>query len=96
MKIVEWTDDKGYKHKSKLRDSDPDSMAIQGIPCDPPNLDILDWDGLKRDLHNHLVTLNMVTWDEVAKTNGIMTAINNTFKRPLVNLYKRELRDGGK
>ena len=96
MRTVEWIDDKGYKHKSTLRDNDPDSMAMKGIPCDPPDLDMLDWDGLKRELHNHLMDMGIVTWNDVARTNGIMSAINRTFKRPLVNLYKRELRDGGK
>lgn len=96
MKTVEWTDAKGYKHKSKLRDSDPETMAMKGIPCDPPDLDMLDWNALKKELHNNLVELDITSWDSVAKTNGIATAIQRTFKRPLVNLYKRELRDGGK
>jgi hypothetical protein len=97
MKIVEWTDGKGYRHKSKIRDNDPDSMAMKGIPCDPPNIDSLDWEEMKRELHNNMLDLNLTSWENVVKSNnGIVTVIQRTFKRPLVNLYKRELRDGGK
>jgi len=97
MKIAEWTDGRGYRHKSILRDSDPDSAAPLGVPCDPPNLDLLDWEELKRELHNHLLDLDLTSWDKMAKHDGaIASAIRRTFKRPLVNLYKREFRDGGK
>ncbi len=97
MKIVGWSDNRGYNHKAVVRDSDPESAATLGIPCDPPNLDMLDWDGLKRDLHNHLLDMDLTSWENLVKYDGaIASAISRTFKRPLVNLYKREYRDGGK
>ncbi len=92
MKIVMWTDDRGYKHRSLLRDSDPDELAPKGIPQDPPDLDELDWEGLKKDLHNALVERGLATWEDVlAQQNGVTSAIKQVFKRPMVYLY----RDGG-
>lgn len=89
MKIVMWTDKDGYNHRSLLRDNDPDDMAPSGVPLDPPSLDRLDWEWLKKQLHNALVDQGLHDMNDVnQKGNGITTAIMAVFKRPLVGLYK--------
>ena len=47
MKIVEWTDEKGFKRKRSIKDTDPDEMAQEGLPLEPPDVNRLDWDNLK-------------------------------------------------
>lgn len=91
MKQVLWTDEKGYQHRSLLRDSDPDHLAPQGIPQDPPDLSHLDWEELKRALHNELVDRGLSTWSDVQRSqDGVSAAVTKIFKRPLVGLYKLE------
>lgn len=91
MKLVEWTDEAGYKHLSLLRDTDPDRQAETGIPQDPPSLDRLDWEGIKKDIHNQLVAMRLVDWTAVQKSgNGITAAITSIIKRQIVGLYRLE------
>lgn len=92
MKIVKWTDGRGYIHQSRLRDIDPDTEARNGIPHDPPDLDLIDWDVLKRDLHNALVEKGLITWEDVQQQqNGVSSTAMRVFKRHIIRLY----RDGG-
>jgi hypothetical protein len=88
MRRVTWTDDRGYKHSSLVRDGDPDEMAPQGILQDPPNLDNLDWEGIKRDLHNHLVDIGLISWRNVQEIRGMRGAILSSMKKRLVYLYR--------
>lgn len=90
MRVVEWKDADGYLHRSLLRDSDPDHLASSGIPLDPPDIDRLDWEGIKRDLHNVLVKQGLSTWQDVLDSQGgIVTSIVSALKRPLIDLYKQ-------
>ena len=88
MRRVTWTDDRGYKHSSLVRDGDPDEMASQGVLQDPPNLEELDWEGVKRDLHNSLVDLGLISWRNVQEIRGLRGAILSAMKRRLVSLYR--------
>jgi len=91
MKTVEWVDDDGFKHRSLLRDSDPDHLAPAGIPADPPDLTRLDWEGLVRELHNTLAERGLSSWQDVLEhQNGITSSIISVFKRPIVGLYKQQ------
>lgn len=91
MKIVVWTDKDGYNHRSLLRDSDPDSIASSGVPLDPPSVDQLDWEGIKRDLHNALIDRGLHDMQDVQKQqNGVTSSIISVLKRPLMSLYKMQ------
>lgn len=94
MKVVEWTDENGYKRRRQLRNKDPNSMRESGVPLEPPDLDQLDWATIKRDLHNALFDRGLVTWQDVQRSqNGVTTAILATVRRKLIVLYK--VRRGG-
>ena len=94
MKVVTWEDERGWKHQSLLRDTDPDHLAKSGVPLDPPDLTALDWEGLMRDLHNALVERGLSTWQDVLEQqNGVQSSIISVFKRPIVALYKRQAND---
>ncbi len=91
MRVVTWVDKNGYKHRSLLRDQDPDRLAESGIPLDPPNLHRLDWDELVRELHNLLVDREISDWDSVQRNqNAITSSIITVFKRPIVGLFRTE------
>lgn len=65
MRTVEWTDKNGYRHRSLVRDTDPDSAAPNGIQQDPPDLALLDWTGIQRDMHNAMVEREVSTWGDL-------------------------------
>ena len=93
MRVVTWTDRHGRKHRSLVRDSDPDEMASQGVLQDPPNLDELDWEGIKTDLHNALVDAGLFSWRDVQERRGLRGAILSAMKRRLVYLYREAEND---
>jgi hypothetical protein len=88
MRSVTWTDKHGYKHRSLVRDEDPDDAAPQGILQDPPNLEELDWEGAKRDLHNALVDAGLYSWRDVQRQEGLRGAILSAIKKRLIYLYR--------
>jgi hypothetical protein len=93
MKIVTWTDKHGYRHRSLVRDDDPDDAGPQGILQDPPSLEELDWEGVKRDLHNALVDTGLISWRDVQEVRGLRGAILSAMKRKLVYLYREAEND---
>jgi hypothetical protein len=88
MRTTTWTDKHGYKHRSLVRDDDPDEMGPQGVLQDPPNLNELDWEGIKLDLHNALVERGLYSWRDVQEKRGLRGAILSAVKRRLILLYR--------
>jgi hypothetical protein len=89
LKLVTWTDEDGYKHQSYIKDHEPDAMASQGIPNDPPSLDIIDWNEVKRTIHNRLVQQGIRNWTDIQRHQKAITSIvNSTIKNYLVALYR--------
>lgn len=93
MRTITWTDKNGLKHRSIIRDSDPDDMAPQGLLQDPPVLEEIDWEGVKRDLHNALVERELYSWRDVQEKRGLRGAILSSLKRRLVQLYREAEKD---
>ena len=91
MKIVEWTDNKGYKRKRAIKDTDSNESAIHGMPLEPPDLERLDWKQLKLDLYHNLMNRDLVSWQDVQYSqNGVTSAILATFKRKIIALYREK------
>lgn len=88
MKPVIWTDDKGYKHRSLIRDEDPERFASKGIPAGPPDLDHLDWEEIKRELNNYLVDKELFTWDDVMRSQNGITLALGLLRRRLIAYYR--------
>lgn len=88
MKQVKWEDERGYRHVSLVRDDDPEEKAPMGIPQGPPPLDNLDWDGIKRDLHNALVDAGLFSWRDVQESGGLRGAILSVLRKRLIYLYR--------
>lgn len=89
MKEVNWVDRKGRNRKSLLRDSDPDELAEQGVPLGPPDVDLIDWEAVKTDLHNILLEQGIINWDDVIRRQtSLQSASVSALKKHLVMLYK--------
>lgn len=91
MRLVEYEDRGGYIRAAWVRDDDPDDMAPMGIPADPPDLETLDWEGIKRDIHNQLVRAKLFTWQDVLRQqNSVGSLVARVMKRHIVRLYRFE------
>ncbi len=89
MKEVVWEDSRGWKHRSLVREGlDP----ALGVSLDPPDLNRLDWEGVKRDLHNFLVESGVKSWREMQQTDT-RGLILGAVRRRLQSLF-REVEDG--
>lgn len=92
MRKVVWTDERGYRHHAVVRDNDPDSMAAYGIPLDPPDVEQIDWDFLKREIHNALADNGLFTWNDVITSPVGLNAAVTVVKRQLSGLYQSDQR----
>ena len=95
MRHVFYTDNRGRKRRTLIRDTDPDSAAERGIPADPPDVLQLDWDSLPAKLHNALVDRGLYTWADVQRSrDGLTGAILDVLRVDLIHLYREEPDNG--
>lgn len=90
MKHAFYTDNRGRKRRTLIRDNDPDSVAERGVPADPPDVLQLDWDSLPTRLHNALVDRGLYTWYDVQRTDGLTGAILDVLRVDLIRLFRQE------
>lgn len=89
MRLVEYTDKDGYKHLSYIKDNQSDSEAKNGLPADPPDIKQLDWEGIKRDIHNSLVDQRLINWQAVQRNqNSISGIVNKIVRKAIIGLYR--------
>jgi len=88
MRTVIWTDRKGYKHRSQIRDEDPDESAPMGILQDPPDLHQVDWEGVMRDLHNAFVDTGVTSWLELQRKQNLQNVIFRAVKPRIIHLFR--------
>ena len=90
MRRVIWEDRNGYTRASLVRDGDPDEAAEYGVPIEPPDLDEIDWEEVKRDLHNNLVRKGLFTYEDMRNAQkGIRSAVILALHKKVVDLYRR-------
>ena len=89
MRTVIWEDRNGYTRASLIRDGDPDEAAEYGIPIEAPNLDYINFEEVKRDLHNELVRRGLFTHKDVQRQQrGVTASIIAVLKKRVVDTYK--------
>jgi hypothetical protein len=89
MRKVAWEDNRGKRHASLVRDTDHDSMAPKGVRLDPPDIEQIDWEAVKRDLHNALIDQGLITQQDVSRQQtGITSAILGAMRRRVILLYR--------
>ena len=93
MRLVEWKDSDGYMRRRWLKDGDPDEMGMQGIPDELPDMNALDWDNIRRNLHNQLMARGLYSFQDVQRSqNGVTAAIRSAVVKPLLALYRQQER----
>ena len=94
MRYVIYEDGRGWKHRTLIRDNDPDTAAPQGIPADPPDISNIDWQRISKELHNPLVDRGLFTWEDVQRSgDALRGVINSVLKRELITLYRSNNND---
>lgn len=89
MKIVEWKDKDGYERSRMIKEGDPDELAAFGKPLEPPDLERLDWNELKRALYHELKARGLYSWQDVQRSqNGVTSAILTVFRKKVIDLYR--------
>jgi hypothetical protein len=89
MRCVNWTDQNGYKHASLLRDGDSDALAKYGLPHDPPDLNQINWEDIKKEIWNKLVEQGLYTWSDVQRQgNAIQGVLNSVVRSRIIALYR--------
>ena len=89
MKTIIVMDRFGYKRAWLCTDGMSDDEAEQGIPQTPPDLDLIEWEEVKKQLNNILVDRGIFTYHDVCQArNAITNASKAVLKNRIVNLYR--------
>lgn len=89
MRLVEWTDRRGWRHHAWIRDDDPDEAAPYGVPRDPPDVEQLEWEEIKRDLHHALLDRGLISWQDVQRQqNAVTSALRAVLLKRIIALYR--------
>jgi hypothetical protein len=89
MKRVIWTDDKGWKHASIVKDDAKPKDYPMGLPSDPPDINQINWENVKRDLHNLFIDRGLYSWSDIQKPSaGFENAIRGILLKELILLFK--------
>lgn len=88
MKLVTFIDEDGFKHRSLIREGDDPAL---GVRSDPPDLSLIDWEEVKKTLHNTLVERGIITWQDIVRSqNGLSSAVLLALRNPLRELYREQ------
>lgn len=87
MKKVLTEDTNGYIRAFWVKD-DAETTEY-GIPEAIPDLNRLDWEEIKRELHNQLTQESFTTWQDVQRRQDVFQGIVLAVVRnKIINLYK--------
>lgn len=92
---VSWIDGQGWRRASILPSSDTVSPPEAGIPVGPPDLNDVDWESVKRDLHNRFMDGKLYSWSDVQRNHGLFTAaLMHQLRAEILRIYRvREEQD---
>ena len=90
MRKVVWTDRRGWKKVSLVRDTDPDTAAPQGLPAGPPDLSEVDCPEVLKEINNRLVDEGLLEIRDLSRQpNAITQAVRAAMVGRIVSAYKR-------
>lgn len=90
MKHIIWTDEKGWKHRMLVKDTDGMREAKYGIKQDPPMISAGDWEALRREVNNFMVDNNLYKFQDYVSNQSAAMALLNLIKRFIVAQFKQE------
>jgi len=90
MRLTTYTKN-GKKHCVLLPEDTAGGAVVNpeyGVPADPPDIESMDWDAIKREMHNTLVDNGLTNWLDVQQSQvGFQSALS-VVKRYLIRLYR--------
>lgn len=95
MKLVEWQDERGKKKRSWVRDIDGPEQGRYGIPAEPPDMELLDWDGIRYEIREALSQQGLYTWLDVERSQDGLSCATNVLKRHLHWLFRQQVATNG-
>ncbi len=96
MKLVIIEDNKGYFHRMFITPDMDERDAHMGLIDDPPNLDELDWEQIKKELHNLLVKRAIISIDSSEELKNLSNTIVSVVQPKIVALLRQKKANGGK
>jgi hypothetical protein len=94
MRTVIIIDRFGYKRAYLCTDDMSDEEAEQGIPRTLPDLDLIEWEEVKKQLNNMLVDRGIFTLADVYNAqNAVSSTCRSVLKNRIVNLYRNRNRE---
>lgn len=90
MKYIVYTDKHGFIKRSLVKDRDSESDALFGVPAGPPDVRLLDWELIMKEMNNALASSGAFSWDDAQGSNTGIQAALSIVKRYLVALYREE------
>lgn len=95
MKLVVYTDEDGWKHRSLIKDDMRPEQASQGIPRNPPDVTQLDCEEILRELNNTLIERGLFTIADLNQNpNSLRNVIGAVLHSKIIELYKNHHHSG--
>lgn len=92
MKVLTYTDNDGFNHKSLVRDTDTDPSL--GLLQSPPDIRELDWDDIKKRIHNGLLERGLLSLSDIQiRGTEFNQVIMASVVKPIYGLYQKESKD---
>jgi hypothetical protein len=89
VKYLPYIDERGYRRRVLVRDGETD--PANGVVQKDIDLDALDWDAIKHNLHTMLYDRNLLTLEDVQQHQEIfIQCIVTALKKPLLRMYQQE------
>ncbi|RLD00239.1 MAG: hypothetical protein DRI46_07850 [Chloroflexi bacterium] len=90
MKIVTIVDEDGLKQRYQIQDDDdPNDAAEVGLNIGVPNLEQVDWEEVRKELHNRLFDMRLFTMQDIIdQQSGMGNAISSVLLKKIKGLYK--------
>ena len=93
MKPIVYEDEHGYIWQTLVKDDDEEEAARYGIPIGPPDVRLLDWDMMMKQINNELSRNGAFTWNDLQRQPVAMQSAMNVLKRHLIDLYRQDHSD---
>lgn len=89
MKLLIYSDSDGYNQASLVRDTD--SNPTLGLLQSPPDIRQLDWEQIKKDIHNKLLERGLITLRDIQIRNvEFNQVVMSSVVKPIFGLYQKE------
>lgn len=89
MKAVVYKDKHGYLRRVLIRDDDGLDMAEYGLPAGPPDVELIDWEAVKRDINNILVQGEVYDYATLQRKH-MLDAVAAVVKKQIARLYREK------